>query len=114
MDKQEYDDYVESFHAFMEKEEINCLSRQTPEDGEDLANCLSCNEEIDHDDHFSWHSCNCCGTTLGGSRIHASGFNPKTQEIQCYSICVDCEYFAEYGQLDDMTMLEIEESKHAA
>jgi hypothetical protein len=26
-------------------------------------------------------------------------------------VCQDCEYYAEYGQLDDMTMLDIEEDQ---
>jgi hypothetical protein len=34
-----------------------------------------------------------------------------TQEIQTYEfICTDCIYYAECGQLDDTTMLEIENS----
>ncbi len=108
MNKTEYKDYKNAFRAFMEKEGINCLSRQTPGDGKDLANCLSCNEEIDQEEFFSWRPCDCCGTNLGGNRIHASGFNFKTQKVQCYSICIDCEYYAEYGQLDDMAMMEME------
>jgi len=66
---------------------------------------------LDNEDesYFSWKPCECCGSHLGGDRVDCNGYNPETQEIYEYSVCIDCEYYAEYGQLDDMTMLEIKE-----
>ncbi len=108
MNKTEYKDYEGKVSAFFEAEGITNLSRVIPENEEVYGECLTCNDLISIDESFSSQPCDCCGTTLGGSRIHASGFNFKTQEIQCYHICTDCEYFAEYGQLDDMTMIFME------
>jgi hypothetical protein len=60
---------------------------------------------------FSWRHCQCCGTHLAGDRYECDGYNGVTDEVEEYDcICGDCVYYAEYGQLDDMTMLEIEKS----
>jgi len=62
---------------------------------------------------FSWRPCGCCGSGLGGTRedyIFANGHNETFTE----AICVDCVYYLAYGQLDDSTMLEIEESERAS
>lgn len=58
---------------------------------------------------FSWHECHCCWSPLGGDRYHVNGYNPGDKEIQDYNVCVDCLYYAEYGQLDDMTMMDLGE-----
>lgn len=105
MDKQEYKDYQESVSDFSEREGITNL---TSEHSEERDHCLICGEELGIDPFFSWRSCECCGSHLGGNREHASGYNPKTKEGQCYDVCEDCLYYAEYGQLGDMTMLDIE------
>jgi hypothetical protein len=82
-------------------------------------NCPECDKELEEGrcpDHgnmqepwFSWRPCECCRRSLGGNREHATGYNPTTKEIQEYDVCEDCIYYAEYGQLDDMTMDEIGE-----
>lgn len=92
MDKQEYRDYEARVKTFFQKEGIANLS------------AIPNNEP-----YFSHQPCECCKRNLGGDRIDANGYNPKTKEIYNYSICLDCEYYAEYGQLDDMTMLDIED-----
>ena len=62
------------------------------------------------ENYFSWKNCDVCGRPLGGDRIDCNGYNPITKEVQGpYSVCMDCHYYAEYGQLDDMTMQEMEE-----
>lgn len=92
--KEEYDQFCKDYAEFMEREGLSNLSRQGGEDTETF---------------FSWRSCECCRTTLGGDRVLADGYNPTTKQVQSdYAICTDCEYFAEYGTLDDMTMLDIE------
>jgi hypothetical protein len=89
MTKQEYKDYEERVARFFDKEGINNLSG----DGEW--------QDFDH------RPCECCKRPLGGQREHASGYNPATKEVQEYEICSDCLYYAEYGQLDDMTMMDM-------
>jgi hypothetical protein len=94
---------------------------------------------------FSWSTCPCCDSQLGGDRIDMIGWlkgatDPagwwqrmkqrviiklgeplwflrrypiKRQFTEDYqwegAICCDCEYWFAYGQLDDMTMMDIEE-----
>lgn len=61
---------------------------------------------------FSWRPCDCCGAHLGGDRYRASGYNRKENRVQVYEeVCTDCIYYAEYGQLDDITMMELEEEE---
>ena len=50
-----------------------------------------------------------CQTNLDGDRVDCNGYNDTTKKIQGpYRVCIDCEYYVEYGQLDDMTMMEME------
>ena len=99
MTKEEYAEYEQSVASFFEREGVTNLSRRYfPFTDDD-----DCEEE-----YFSWRRCECCGTRLGGNRLMASGYNPETKEVYEYEICSDCEYYAEYGQLDDMTMMDIE------
>jgi len=104
MTRTEYVEYKKAVADFMEKEGITNL---TSESG-DEHDCPICGGLVDGDEHFSWTRCDCCDRNLGGSRYHATGYNPTTKEGQCYEICTDCVYYGEYGQLDDMTMLEVE------
>ncbi len=91
MTKEEYVEYKQTVAEFFEREGIANLS------------------SMSHESFFSWRPCQCCGTGLGGDREEANGYNPTTQEVQTYDcICIACIYFAEYGQLDDTTMQEIE------
>ena len=88
------DDYIEykgRVNKFFKREGINNLSQQ----------------DMESESYFSHNYCDCCSRHLGGDRIDCSGYNSTTKEVQSdYSICVDCYYYAEYGQLDDMTMLD--------
>ncbi len=93
MTKSEYVDYEQAVDDFFEREGIANLSSTSGES------------------FFSWQPCQCCGRPEGGDREEASGYNPTTKEVQTYDcVCIDCIYYAEYGQLDDETMLEIEKS----
>ena len=56
---------------------------------------------------FSWSPCEGCGSSLGGNRYPAHG-RDANDEIVHFSICVDCLYFLNYGQLDDTSMAEME------
>jgi len=97
MTKEEYKGYQERVSKFFEREGINNLS---------LAGGVE-------ESFFSSRSCDCCGSLLGGDRWPVSGWNAHSKEIYCYDICPDCRYYAEYGQLDDMQMLEMEEQEAA-
>lgn len=64
--------------------------------------------ELAEEAHFSWHACESCGSRLGGDRHPAHGVD-KEGNILHLSICVDCLSYLNYGQLNDMAMMEIEE-----
>lgn len=78
--------------------------------------CEECREEYGEDQErayeyepwFSWRSCEACSRDLGGNRHPAHAFDAEDEVIHL-EICGDCVYYLEYGQLDDMTMLEVEE-----
>ena len=61
---------------------------------------------LDIEPYFSHLPCDCCMRPLGGDRYDCSSFRTDSKEQHEYSICVDCLYFKDYGQLDDMTMLD--------
>lgn len=78
--------------------------------------CSECPSDADYDDgicyeaesYFSWHRCDICDSSLGGSRSDSHAFyNGALIHLR---VCSDCVYYAEYGQLDDQTMLELEAS----
>lgn len=90
----EYETFRASFDEFMMVEGLANLST------------------ISKEPYFSWRPCDCCKRTLGGNRYDANGYNPVTKEVQDgYRICEDCMYYAEYGKLDDMSMLGIKKSR---
>ena len=90
--QKDYDEYKARVESFFEREGINNLTIAS-----NFENC---------EPYFSWENCECCNRHLGGDRYDCSGYNPETDEIYEYSVCVDCLYYNEYGQLDDMTMLD--------
>jgi len=116
MNKAEYADYLAAVKEFMEREGITNLSSghiTCPDcivEFDDSGKCPKCgaDREVCNEPFFSWQPCECCGSSLGGNREHATGYNPTTKEIQAYTVCEDCVYYAEYGRLDDTTMAEIE------
>lgn len=102
MNRQEYEAYESAVADFFESEGLQNLSIITTDSDEDCETSES---------YFSWQPCECCCRSLAGDRYDCNGYNPDTEEVQGpYSVCVDCVYYAEYGQLDDMTMLDIEDS----
>ena len=90
--KKDYEEYKQRVAAFMQRENINCLSFNS-----------------DREPYFSWRPCECCGDTLGGNRYDVAGYNNADKEIYLYAVCPDCLCYTEYGQLDDMTMMDMEE-----
>lgn len=122
MNKKEYQEYKEAVaHTFKEDGITNLTHGYLTcpncnfdffQDAVDIetvkCGCGSTKAELD-EPSFSWRSCECCGSIFSGDRYHATGYSPKADGIIEYEICEDCLYYAEYGRLDDMTMLEIED-----
>ena len=94
----EYREYQSNVADFFKSEGITNLSTIADEEG-------------DTEPSFSWQSCDCCGSSLGGDRYDCNGYNPETKEIYEYSVCPDCVYYAAYGSLDDMTMLDMDQNQ---
>lgn len=103
--KQDYQEYSKAVARFFERESITNLSRES---GDEDPNCVICSDAVDSEGYFSHTACDCCRRSLGGTRYHATGWSPQDQAAYCYEVCSDCIYFAEYGRLDDMTMLQID------
>lgn len=116
MNNQEYAEYQETVKNFFEREGINNLSSTAvcgncdknhfKDPNEPCEHCGS--ENINCEPFFSWLSCDCCNSGLGGDKYNCTGYHPETGKIFTYSICADCLHYTEYGQLDDMTMMEID------
>jgi hypothetical protein len=84
--------------------------------------CSECGLEDDSEDsdvdsasesHFSWSSCDACGSSLGGDRHPAHGVSQKFGILHL-DVCSDCLYYLNYGSLDDTTMDEIAMHKEPA
>jgi hypothetical protein len=83
--------------------------------------CPGCNEcglsdnPTDHEREcaeypdFSWSRCEACGSRLGGDR-HPAHYVDSNNEICHMRICSDCLVYLNYGKLDDMAMIEMENS----
>ncbi len=97
MNKQEYKLYEESIERFNKAEKLKMLSMKKDKNGE-------CEEG------FSWYWCDMCSRNLGGNRTVHLGLT-KNDDIIEYELCDDCLYYNEYGQLNDMTMMDMEEEK---
>ena len=106
MTKDEYAAYEAVVADFFKREGLNRLTADTDAYRHDQG--LGPDDDPVIEPHFSWRWCDCC-EGLAGDRIDCHGYNPTTREVQDgYSVCEDCIYYAEYGKLDDMTMLELE------
>lgn len=90
MTKAEYDDYTARIAQFYERENIQSLHAG----------------EIVND--FTARRCEVCGGHPAGARYAITGLHkPNGGTFSEYEGCTDCLYYAEYGQLDDMTMIEV-------
>ena len=95
MNKQQYAEYKNAVADFDKQMERDCIRFPSV--------------DLDTEPWFSWSPCECCGSTLGGDRYRMIAVD-EDREIVEYAVCSDCMYYSTYGQLDDLTMLEIEES----
>lgn len=116
MTRKDYAAYQNAVQNFMTCEGINHLSTshlKCPDcDVEfDSSECPKCGKDAGSfplEPYISSQRCDCCGDALQGDRMDAHSYCEATKEIKEYVICTDCEYFAEHGCLDDMTMAELE------
>ncbi len=69
--------------------------------------CEECGDDEEVEPYFSGLPCNICNRLLGGNRYPAH-YVDKDNELCHISICADCVYYLEYGQLDDTTMMDME------
>lgn len=90
MTKVEYKEYQERVAEFIGRENIHFYTTTGDEA------------------YFSHYPCECCDMPLGGLRTRLTAVYRPTGETLEFTICTDCEYYLEYGRLDDMTMLEME------
>jgi hypothetical protein len=89
MTTQDYAEFEQRFAAFMVSEGLRNLSTIS-------------------EPYFSWTSCACCESMYGGDRYDCNGWSERDSEIKTYEgVCQDCVYYAEYGQLDDRSMLTL-------
>ena len=65
--------------------------------------CDECKNEID-EGHFSWTSCDTCGSSLGGDRFAAHYIDPTDCERQLnhIEVCVDCLQYIANGELPEI------------
>jgi hypothetical protein len=130
MTKAQYARYEKRVAEFFEREKVTNLSpgrvtcsnceAKLHQNGCCDETCPECGANVDcmNEGYFSHHSCECCGSNLGGNRYIASGYCPKPNgsisgeggECFEFEICEDCLYYTTYGRLDDTTMLEMEGS----
>lgn len=116
MTRKEYAAYQRAVCNFFKAEDIKHLSTahyKCPECDAtfDCGTCPQCKKdsgEFPIEPYPSKRRCDCCGDTMYGDRMDANSYCESTREIKEYCICPDCEYYAEYGRLGDMVMLEIE------
>ncbi len=106
----EYADYEAAFAKGMEG--LTAFSS-----GSWVERCERCPEDANYEDgvcydageFFSWHACEICGATDGGSREDAHArLTSRDGQLIHLRVCTDCVYYAEYGRLDDATMAEVE------
>ncbi|MCI0659993.1 MAG: hypothetical protein L0220_02860 [Acidobacteria bacterium] len=93
MTKAEYTAFEERFAGFMWSEKLASL------------HSTGIGEE------FSSRPCECCGSHLAGSRERMVGLNSGGDRVGHYWVCCDCMTYAEFGQLDDLTMLSIDDER---
>lgn len=98
--KSDYSAYVSRVEAFFKAYGIDHLGQ-----------VVNPETEESEEPYFSWLSCPCCKTTLGGMRYRCCAYSTNDKQVLEFNeICSDCVYYSAYGQLDDETMQEIEKS----
>lgn len=74
-----------------------------------LSDCPTESERgLAEESHFSGRACDLCGCELGGDRYPAHAF--VNNVLVHLDVCSYCLYFVNYGQLDDATMQDMQET----
>ena len=66
---------------------------------------------MDDESFFSHRPCECCKRPEAGQRYNVCFGTVGKQETVIASLCPDCLYYSQYGQLDDVTMGEVESDR---
>lgn len=90
--KQDYIDYCHAFNMTFTHYGISVMTQKQ-----------------DAEAYFSHRPCEICHRHLGGDRYDMIAIDKENDKLE-FSVCPDCLYLNEYGQLYDMTMLSIEET----
>lgn len=95
-DKETYATYKASIREFRERERIVVIT-------------------TDEEQYVSSRGCDCCGSPKQQLLVEAKAivkFLDDKGEFQhvTFEVCEDCQYYLEYGSLDDTQMDEIENS----
>ena len=99
MTKQEYADYQERVARYLGTLE-HVSTGPCP-------GCPECGDDQLGEPWFTWSACEICGG-LPGNRVYWHGIDPDSKAVLHGSCCEDCQYYLEYGRLDDTTMASIE------
>lgn len=91
MTKQEYQNYVSRVENFFQRNSLNNLTSTSASP------------------YFTWSACPVCGNRDGHNAEDANGFSTTEDIMEFEDVCQNCLYFASYGQLDDMTMMDLED-----
>ena len=86
MNKTEYKEYEQSVSIFFKNEGIADLNIIADDNGY-------------YEPYFSTINCDCCDRSLGGDRYDCNSYNAEHKEIYEYSICIDCVYYCEFGEI---------------
>lgn len=117
MNKREYAEYQEDFKngtkGFTAWSSGFCSGCQDCLESYDIcckdkAEAMIERNEIVDEPNFSWQACEICNSHLGGDR-YAAHARDENNEIIHFEVCTDCQYYMEYGRLDDMTMMNVED-----
>jgi len=76
-----------------------CMSAFGYESEESFEEDISSGKIFD-EGSFSWHSCQSCGSSVGGERFAAHGVN-ENGEIIHFDVCQDCLFYLANGDLPE-------------
>lgn len=93
MKKSEYIEFQQIFDAFLEREGISGFI----------------GESKDQETYYSTNPCECCGNPYSGRRHKVTACNRKEDTLVEYEVCTNCLNYAENGQLDDESMMCMED-----
>ena len=108
MNKEEYKAYQDRVTENINRMDMPYTMCISPGACPGCEDCTDIQYDIASEPYFSWLPCDICYRPLGGDRYPAH-YIDNENEIVHLNICSDCYYYIEYGRLDDLTMMEIEE-----